>query len=302
MNKLCVALFSALLVILYSSVGTAPSAEAQQRKQRRLPPAYSLPKAGFQIRSTGGEPVNELPQIDGVHLQEGLNRQPTSPSNGAPYDAGEPALNGALVRWDTRRFPLKVWISEGKKLPDVPFDIAQQERVGRVQNMLRYPKSFDDLPECPGWKPEMNDAVAEGFEVWRPMEKEGVVKFGFVDTPDQADVVVFFTDKFEGAAGPGGTDVHALTMGQVFTPQQVRMKAERGEPTVPVVMELKVCDDYGKLQANAAHEFGHALGIKAHSPYREDLMYVNRVVELPSAADKATLRALYKSTPKYWYY
>jgi hypothetical protein len=305
MNKVCVALFSSLLTILYSCV-FVPQAQAQTQSRRKtVGPAYgaALPKAQFQsLLRQPGTLDNDLPVVDGLHLQEGVTRGQNDASANQPYQPGEPKLNGALVRWDTRRFPLKVWISEGKKLPEVPFEVLQEERVPRVQGMLQRPKSFEELPECPGWKPEMNDSVAEGFELWREFEKEGLLSFGFVDSPEQADVMVFFTDHFVGAAGPGGTDVHALTMGQVFTPQQVAMKMQRGEPTVPIVMELCVNEEFGKMQADAAHEFGHALGIKAHSPYREDIMYVHRAVSHLSAADKATLRALYKAQPKYWYY
>jgi predicted Zn-dependent protease len=148
----------------------------------------------------------------------------------------------------------------------------------------------------------MNEMVATGFEQWRELENEGVIKFGFVDSPQNADILVFFTDRFVGAAGPGGTDVHALTMGQVFTGEQVTQKIARGEPVVPIVMELKVNEDAARLQADAAHEFGHALGIKAHSPYREDIMYENRIVDVLSPSDKATLRKLYRTIPRYWYY
>jgi hypothetical protein len=301
MNKVCVALFSGLLMLLYSVIFCSPHVSAQQA--RRKPQSYVLPKAGFQTLTrpaTGAD--SQLPTVDGVHLYEGQSRRPNDPSIGQPYDPGEPKLNGALVRWDTRRFPLKVWISEGKKLPDMPFEMAQSERVPLVQQLLRNPKGFDELPECPNWKPEMCDAAANGFELWRELEKEGVIRFGFVDNPWNADVVVFFTETFPGAAGPGGTNVNALTCGQVFTPQQVRLKTERGEPTVPIVMELKVNEDIEKLSADAAHEFGHALGIKAHSPYREDIMHVNRGVTQLSPADKATLRSLYRTQPKYWYY
>jgi predicted Zn-dependent protease len=304
MNKVCVALLSSLLTFLYSSAFT-PTAEAQQRRRTQAPGNYgsALPRAQFQsLMRTPGTIDNDLPVVDGLHLKEGLSRGNQQGGPVQPYQPGEPKLNGALVRWDTRRMPLKIWISEGKKLPEVPFEILQEERVPRIQAMLRDPRSFDALSEAPGWKPEMNESVANGFEIWRDKELEGLFSFGFVATPQEADVMVFFTDHFTGAAGPGGTDVHALTMGQVFTPQQVQMKLERGEPTVPVVMELVVNEDYGKMQADAAHEFGHALGIKAHSPYREDLMYVHRAVTHLSAADKATIRALYKAQPKYWYY
>jgi predicted Zn-dependent protease len=49
----------------------------------------------------------------------------------------------------------------------------------------------------------------------------------------------------------------------------------------------------------SAHEFGHALGIKAHSPYRDDIMHENRIVNQLSPADKTTIRNLYRSKPAY---
>ena len=54
-----------------------------------------------------------------------------------------------------------------------------------------------------------------------------------------------------------------------------------------------------KMIAASAHEFGHALGIKAHSPYRDDIMHENRIVTSLSEADKATIRALYRSKPAF---
>jgi hypothetical protein len=186
--------------------------------------------------------------------------------------------------------------------------------------------SLDMLPQAAGWLPEMNEWAATGFEMWKDMEREGVVSYGYVDNPNQADVLVFFTDRFAGAEGPGGTSVNGQTYGQVFTAQQIADKTRLGQRTVPVVMELKVpftakaaprLPDGSEMQAapnidetaqvnftaNAAHEFGHALGIKAHSPYMDDLMYVNRnLARQPSASDKATLRLLYRKLPQYWYF
>ncbi|MEZ4544817.1 MAG: matrixin family metalloprotease [Cyanobacteriota/Melainabacteria group bacterium] len=62
---------------------------------------------------------------------------------------------------------------------------------------------------------------------------------------------------------------------------------------------MSVNHEPGRLEGAAAHEFGHALGIKAHSPYREDLMYVDRVVNDLSEGDKATLRLLYRAKTPY---
>lgn len=293
-----------------------PMARAQQtnKKKTQAPSGYYLPRAGFPVLTRSSDSGvsgvssldsanpggNDLPTVNGLHLLDGMDRRPGEA--GQAYDPGEESLNMAHIRWNQSRFPLRVWISEGKALPEVPFSMTKDDRLRRIQIMLHNPASFDELPTCQGWKPGMNDAVANGIEEWDDMKHEGVVNFGFVDRPQDADIVVFFTKGFPGAAGPGGTDVKALTMGMAFTPADVQHHIAQGHRGVPVVMELKVNEDTSRLQGDAAHEFGHALGIKAHSPYRQDIMYENRMVDVPSPADKATLRALYKSTPQYWYY
>ncbi len=42
---------------------------------------------------------------------------------------------------------------------------------------------------------------------------------------------------------------------------------------------------------------GHALGIFAHSPNPEDIMFANPEVELPSARDRGTAEAVYHTPP-----
>jgi Matrixin len=324
-----------------AQVGTE-SQQPQKRRQTQAPTGNMLPKATFPsyAGSAGGVPGYGMqPSYGGaaqqggsgigVHLsdyqnQSGIGSAPVSGANPAlpayagvhldgsvsrpagavsVYDPGEPTLNMATVRWDTRHFPLRVWISEGKKLPEVPWETITQDRVPRVVELLKDSGAgLNALPAAPGWTPELNDAAADGFERWRGMENEGVVRYGFVDDPNKADVLVFFTEHFMGGDGPGGTSVHGQTYGQVFTAQQLSDKIRLGQRSVPVVIELKI-EDVSRLSADAAHEFGHALGIKAHSPYYDDLMYVNRsTAERPTESDKATLRWLYKQTPKYWYY
>lgn len=292
MKKFCPTVLATVTLTVSFLTANLTVAEAQTN---------ALPRAGFQTFTRPSQgPDAELPKINGVHLTPGMDRR--KGEGVQPYEPGEPSLNMSLVRWDIRQFPLKVWISPGLKLPDVPIDVLQETRVDTVVALLKDAKQIEALPVAPGWKPEQNEMVAAGFEQWRELENEGLISFGFVDDPRQAQLLVFFTDRFQGAQGPGGTDVHGLTMGKVFSTEQVMEKSRRGEPGMPIVMELRLNEDFGKLQADSAHEFGHALGIKAHSPYREDIMYVNRIVDTISPADKATLRALYRHKPKYWYY
>src|SRR5579883_610890 len=193
----------AMLISLLLSWVSLTSLYAKQRQQTQ-PPKYYLPKAGFPayaqaggIGVGGGRTVpsangtSDLPVVKGLHLDDGLDRK--AGSGILPYNPGEPKLQMAWVRWDSRRFPLRIWISEGKQLPPVAWECLADDRLQRVPSMLKNPKSFASLQQASGWKPEMNDSIADGFELWRDMEKEGVIKFGFVDSPVGADILVFFT-------------------------------------------------------------------------------------------------------------
>ncbi|MBX3077267.1 matrixin family metalloprotease [Candidatus Obscuribacterales bacterium] len=265
-----------------------------------------LPKAGFQRFSGNLPPSNSGAGIGsitgtglstpGVHLTSGMDRTPRNARE--PYNPGEPTLNMALVRWQREKMPLRIWISPGLQLPQIPFEQLPSTRVETVFQMLQQENPFSDLSQADGWSESVNQSVAMGIEQWRQFENEGLLRFGFTSDPRTAHVLVFFTDQFQGAAGPGGTNVGALTCAQLFTPQQTQMEMYRQKP---VIMEFSTRVNHlpEKMQGSAAHEFGHALGIKAHSPYRDDIMYENNVVYNLSEGDKATIRLLYRAEPKY---
>lgn len=285
MRKVTKTNFLVISTSLFLSASAYP-ASAQQKH---------LPKAGFSTYSG-----QMAPSSSGLSLTPGLNR--TAANQSQIYNPGEPSLNMSLCRWDTRRMPLLIWISPGLKLPVVPFNLLQQTRVDTVAELLRAQDSWKNLEPCPGWTPDMNMTVANGIEQWREFEQEGLFSMAFVDDPKQANILIFFADYFEGAAGPGGTNVNGNTCAKVYPAEKV-MELERQSiplPRTPVVIELKTNTDSMRLQAESAHEFGHALGIKAHSPYREDIMYENRISNFLSPADKATVRYLYKTKPAYF--
>ncbi len=276
-----------------------------------LPPGASgqtrrLPKAGFQTFSTGNLPSSGAGlggisgtglATPGVHLTPGGQR--TARNAREPYNPGEPKLDMALVRWPRNKMPLKIWISPGLQLPQIPFEQLPETRVETVFQMLQQEENpFSELSTAPGWTEQTNYQIAAGIEQWRQFEAEGLLRFGFTTDPREAQIFVFFTDQFEGASGPGGTNVGALTCAQLFTPSQVLLPNFRQKP---VIMEFSTRVNYlpEKMQGSATHEFGHALGIKAHSPYRDDIMYENNVVFSLSEGDKATIRMLYRTEPKY---
>lgn len=291
-----------ILVVFLCQIIPIPTASGQTRR---------LPKATFQrfsgeapVSNGGGSGLGSLSgtglTTPGVHLTSGMER--TARNIKEPYNPGEPKLNMALVRWQRSRMPLRVWISPGLMLPSVPFEQLEESRVDMVFNMLRQAPQgnpFEGLPTAPSWTEETNYQVAAGIEQWRQFENEGLLSFGFTSDPRDAQVLVFFTDQFQGAGGPGGTNVGAFTFAQLFTPQQ---QANPMYKQKPVIMEFSTFVNHlpEKMQASATHEFGHALGIKAHSPYRNDVMYENNASMSLSEGDKATIRLLYRAEPQYF--
>lgn len=263
-----------------------------------------LPRAGFENRMTssvgsGGQPAPPMSQ--GVHLAPGLDRGNRA-KNSDWYDPGEPDLKMQWVRWEPRKMPLKVWISPGLQLPALNFHELKATRVDTVAKMCfsgTGDNPFSTLQPVSGWSDEMGEAVASGIEMWKPLEQEGLFSYDFTSNPREANVLVFFNDNFAGASEPGGISTGGYTCAQLipFAKIQEALSQGRNPRTPPVVMELSlgVNGTLEKLRAATAHEFGHALGIKAHSPYREDIMHENRVVEQLSPADKNTIRRLYKS-------
>jgi predicted Zn-dependent protease len=254
----------------------------------------SLPRATFPTfaRDNG----TQLPSGGGLHLTDGQDR----PANAPPevYNPGEPTLNHELVRWDASRMPIKVWISPGLKLPYCPFNDIQATRVDQVDAMLHQPKPFSDLARVSSWTEDVNFAVADGIEEWRQFQNEGLFSFGFVDSPAEANVLVFFNDGFHEEGGPGGISVAGITSAQVF-PYAAAMQGRVVSKPVVIELSTTINSSLERMQAAAAHEFGHALGIKEHSPFRDDIMYVDRIVTQLSPSDKATIRWLYHQKPQY---
>lgn len=252
-----------------------------------------LAPATFQVNSPGAN-SQPLPHVNGLHLDGGQDRPDNSPPE--VYNPGEPKLNFALVRWEARKMPLKIWISNGIKLPEVPFDQLQATRVDTVTHLVfDTDKPLEGLPTAPGWTEHTNDVVAAGIEEWREFETEGLFKFAFVDDPRMADILVFFTDTFKDADSPGGIAIGGNTSAQVYPLAQAKL---RHKPTV-IELSTSVNHTDERMYGAAAHEFGHALGIKAHSEKRQDIMFVDRVVTHLSPSDKATIRWLYHRPTQY---
>jgi hypothetical protein len=268
--------------------------------QRRLLPAT------FQTYSTGGGAGTPLQPSTGLHLDgNSVDRRPGT--NPTPYNPGEPSLNWAWVRWEPKKMPLKVWISPGLALPDLPFEELQKVRPDQVYEILTSPidttinpsgDPFFDLSTANAWTPETNDQVQAGIMQWKPLENEGLFSFTFTNDPREAQIMVFFVDSFRDSSSPGGIMVGGNTCAQIYPLAQALSVKIRQKPVI-IELSTMVNETPEKMIGATAHEFGHALGIKAHSPYREDIMNENRVATRLSAADKATIRKLYRTKPAY---
>jgi len=257
----------------------------------------SLPQSRFNNYSGNGQ----LPSSSGLRLQEGQERPRGVPAG--VYNPGEPKLNYKLVRWESRFMPLKVWVSPGKRLQDEPISVINAQRPQELLQALKSDPSLNSLAQCPGWDEEMNAAAKAGIEQWKEFQNEGLFSFVFVDDPALANIFLFWTPRFTGDEGVGGVSTGGNTVAVLYDAAEVhRREAAINQPLqgTPVIMELQVtADSYEKLQARVAHEFGHALGIKEHSPFNEDLMCVNGIAKYLSASDKATIRWLYHQQPQF---
>ncbi len=236
-----------------------------------------------------------------MSLQDGAYR----PKNSSVqiYDPGEPKLGHKLVHWEGRFMPLKVWISPGKKLIEEPIQTINAQRPQEVYNMLNQDRNaIAGLQQCAAWTPDMNQAAIQGIEQWREFQNEGLFSFQFVDDPTQANILLFWADRLTGDESAGGVSTGGNTVAILYDANQVHQaEAQHGKPVhgTPVIIEVVALPEFEKLQARIAHEFGHALGIKEHSPYNDDLMCVNGIAKYLSNSDKATVRWLYKQAPAY---
>ncbi len=299
MKKIVIALVFNLLILL-------PMGDSIAFAQNRKLPKASFPVlAGPQSADTMGasgrngsqwSSPSSLPSSYGLHLTPGLDRQ----KNKTPerYNPGEPDKNMALVRWEKNKMPLLIWISLGLKLPDCPMAELKSTRVDFVTGLLQNADPFIGMAQARGWTAVVNDQVAAGIEQWRQFENEGLFSFAFTDKPQDANICIFFTDVFRDGNAPGGIAIGGNTCAQIYP---LSLAHSMNIKQKPVIIELStlVNSTPEKMIGAAAHEFGHALGIKAHSPYREDLMYEDRIADTLSEADKATIRWLYHQQPQF---
>lgn len=217
-----------------------------------------------------------------------------------------------VIRWLSEQMPLKVYVSRGLSIDgfideELGAPIANVNNLAKwpdlVAEIIQSPETLQGLPMAPGFTPEQHQAAAQGINMWKSFEKEGLLSFVLTDDPSDADIYVFwvhhFVDKMGLALFSG--DIRGYTSKRSF-PYKAILAGGRAD-FKPVVILLRTTEannvsmPFLKMRAAAAHEFGHALGIEDHSTNPHDLMSVYYGNGVISPNDAATFRYLYHLTP-----
>ena len=164
----------------------------------------------------------------------------------------EVAANGKIVRWNKTTFPLKVYIQ--------------------------------DTPEVPGYYREV---VMSAYQSWE-RASEGLVRFEFVETAEEADMKCYFKNTNDDKEAIGS---------QSFSLS--------GDKIIDSTINFKKTDNKGhshdskQLFSSALQEIGHSLGLNGKSPSIYDVMYSigTKFNTEITARDLKTLALLYSVVP-----
>src|SRR5690606_39012232 len=112
-----------------------------------------------------------------------------------------------------------------------------------------------------GWSTGMKQAVRYAMQTWQRATR-GKVRFTQTYTEANADIIVRweknFSDNILGVSP-------FQTVGDTIVRSDISLAVYYPDTQMPIPMS--------ELQAIAVHEMGHAIGIRGHSPYPDDIMF-----------------------------
>lgn len=113
----------------------------------------------------------------------------------------------------------------------------------------------------PGWNANMKQAVTTAMRAWQSAT-HGRVTFAQTYTENNADIIVRwqrnFSDNILGVSP-------YQSIGDTLIRSDINLAVYYPDSNNPI--------PYGELVSIATHEMGHAIGLKGHSPYPEDIMF-----------------------------
>jgi predicted Zn-dependent protease len=256
----------------------------KSNNDNKIPDPASPATTPQQKTSNNSSNEEKLPQFD--------------PESLSYLDAVKYVNQNKVIRW--KKMPLKIFLPAGNNLT---------------------------------YFPEYRPAVIRALDIWK-VKTNGAIDYVLVDNQKKADVIVVWQDSFpedehiggqasisagynqrQNVAGnlistgsmfaPGYLGYGASLIGAIvgglgnLTPKIRDVKLRIG--TMPAMrLEKKAAVDL--IQSVTAHEFGHILGLSAHSNNPEDVMYQSitassGIAKLPSKRDITTITQLYQLKP-----
>jgi predicted Zn-dependent protease len=194
-----------------------------------------------------------------------------APTAARPDFAYDPTQlsEGQLYRWPTGQ-TIRVWADVGTGV--APFDLQQ--------------------------------AVRQAIATWNAQPRFGEFVMELAPSASQANLIVFDRSRpLPIVPGSCAFDARASFGYTYFCANAGRAErlalASGASSTVSVVIRVdrSLVADQAGLNAIVAHEFGHALGIGAHSPESTDLMFGLPRVSAPSPRDMRTLQYVLGAVP-----
>lgn len=177
------------------------------------------------------------------------------------------AYQNKILRWDTKKFPLKVYVEENSSLPNY-----------YISNVKKAFKTWEDATD-------------------------GLIRFEFIDTPLNADIDFKFINKDNSTCEEENCQ-YILAFAR---PTVSGNKLKKFDIRFSTANNLNQAFLPKEIYLGTLHEIGHSLGIIGHSFYEANLMYPSSVEEDPSHSkhrarginieDLNTIRLLYAFLP-----
>jgi len=170
-----------------------------------------------------------------------------------------PGLDTLSFHWDKGDLPVRVWVEDTDGLPS---------HIGRA------------------------------IDVWEATFLYGEFEATLVSDSATADVIVrggvpgsnLRMKRLHGALAPECIGVTDLDVDETNTRLRLPIRLFIDSSSLPDDPGVETC-----LALTSIHEVGHAIGIFAHSPDPEDIMFADPRVALPSVRDQTTAEAVYHS-------
>jgi len=154
--------------------------------------------------------------------------------------------NGRIIRWDTSKRPIRIFISNGLQLPDgYSGGALNGARMSVLDELFANRETLNRLSVSKGYRPEMRTQAIWGLQQWDWAQSERLFKYQLTNDPATADILLFWCPHLPKEAG--------ITF---LEPSRNKSIIEIQTSSLSSLSHLYL--QYVFIHI-AAHEFGHAL-------------------------------------------